>query len=168
MVEPLQRKKEPVYLSRIRTGFFCLFALLWSAGLCCATSEPYCADFLALTDSKPGQLEFIGCETIDERGSQALQALYRVRGAEADQVESYFVQKTGISPLSFVCCLWESVPGTGRRYGTLLHTLWPGADDVPAEFIITMDSEETLRSNRKEWLLIPWFYIQVTTFLGAP
>ncbi len=133
-----------------------------------AAEEAYCGDFLALTGNALAALEFLECRRERQGNWESFKALYRVRGSQASGVETALAQLSGLTPLRFVCCLWEAVPTQEGRYGHLPHTLWPAHPYEPAEFEVGMVSEETLYSTRDQWLLIPWFHVWVSSHHELP
>lgn len=69
--------------------------------------------------------------------------------------EDYFVSAAALPRLRFACCGWEH-PRCGRL------------EEGGREYSLYMLSEESLVSERGEWLLIPWFYVWVEYFLEEP
>lgn len=149
--------------------FFGLFCL-WSGN---ADANPVCGDFLAMAGKKPPHLEYRDCVEGKQAQIRVLRARYRVAGKYAHLVEEYLVKETGMQPLSHVCCLWESMPKDGKRYGHLPHSQWPkgspeSIDPILTRYEISMGSGESLVSQRENWEAIDWFYVDVELFLELP
>lgn len=119
--------------------------------------EPECGDFLAEMGLKPERLEFMTCARGMHNQLAVLRARYRVRGASAITVEADLARVSGMHELKLACCGWESLTG----HGLVKH----GPDSQPKEYGINMYSEESPYSSRDEWILIPWFYVDVELFL---
>lgn len=125
-------------------------------------AEPVCGDFLARAGHKPAHLQFTGCEPGHSAQIRVLRATYRVAGRFAAGVETALIQTTGMPPLRFICCGWESPPdGQGVRYGR-----FPGSHGFDHE--VHMHSEETLVDQRADWPAIGSFHVQVELPLESP
>ena len=150
--------------------FFFLFLLFFSWRI---SAQPICGDFLAMSEKKPPQLEYLDCTEGKDAQLRVWRARYRVAGRYARQVEDYLVKETGMQPLSHVCCIWEPIPMNGNRYGYIPHKQWPDGspesrDTLLTYYEISMGSEESLINQREKWHAIDWFYVDVTFFLESP
>ncbi|MCL2760415.1 MAG: DUF4952 domain-containing protein [Desulfuromonadales bacterium] len=128
--------------------------------------ELECGDFLAMINKKPVALEFLGCKKDKDAQLSVLRATYRVTGAKAGEVEAWLRKESGMAPLVFNCCGWEPKMA---GYGYLPNQQWPNSHDPTlTNYQISMASGETLYSEREEWPLINWFYVDVELFLETP
>lgn len=131
-----------------------------------------CGDFLAMAGKKPQALEFLGCAEGREHQLRALIANYRVRGADAALAHDSLRRDVGLPPLVFACCRWETAHGGQGRFSFRqpgLPAARAAADDgLLTRYSVRMGSGDTLRYEREEWLLIPWFYVNVTLNLETP
>ncbi|MET1079687.1 MAG: DUF4952 domain-containing protein [Pseudomonas sp.] len=145
---------KPFWLSLLSLGLWLLSGS--------ATAEPVCADFLQALGQKPPGLEFIECSAGHDAQLRALIATYRVRGAQAEQVEHQLVRDAQLPPLRFACCGWHAFPrDDGQFRGSL-----PGPQERPYQ--VSMASEETLIRERNQWGAIPWFYVTLILDLEDP
>ena len=122
-----------------------------------------CADFLLEINRKPRNLEFVACQQTVKGGLPALEATYRVTGADAAGVEAYLVKTARMPMLRFLCCGWESVPRnpkTERRTGTYRHH--------GNQHEILMGSGEVTINQRARWAEISTFYVTATRYLDLP
>lgn len=136
-----------------------------------ATLSVQCADFLALLRRKPAGLEFVGCQRIEQYGSKALQADYRVRGAQAEAVEAQLVRTAGMPRLRFICCGWDSAPRnprTQRGYGVYPLPAQLRASADMAQLHISMGSGETLVNRRSAWPSLGYFSVTALLYLESP
>jgi hypothetical protein len=156
--------------------------LSFANDLCALTSSPVkpypvvnqqanCADFLEQLRRVPKGLEFVDCRRVNEHGSVALQANYRVSGAKASDVETYLVNTSGMPPLRFICCGWESAPRhprTQRGYGVyrLPKSMRPSADVT--QLHISMNSGETLVNQRSDWPRLEYFQVRALLYIELP
>lgn len=127
------------------------------------SKEPSCQDFLANLNKKPKNLEFIECKKIVQHGDPALESNYRVKGANAIAVEAYFVKTAHMPELRNICCGWESLPKNPKSkqpYG--VYELGQNT------YLISMDSGETLVSQRSRWGNIPYFNVTVILYFDTP
>ena len=130
-------------------------AALWPSS---ALASPACGDFLSTLAKTPPRLEFVGCKPDKQSQLRVLVATYRVKGENAARVESYFNRHARMPRLRFYCCGWEVNVRSSPQYGTL-------TGHQNAEYEVSMKSEETLISVRKNWGRIQWFYVSVTLLL---
>ena len=121
-----------------------------------------CSDFLADWELKPDTLRFETCKTVRRLPGRGIVATYRLRGADAAAMETFLRDRFGMAPLRFECCGW--VPRrerNGDRYpgaGTFTHN--------GAQFDITLQSMETVVTERAQWSTIPTFHVRVETYWG--
>jgi hypothetical protein len=137
------------------------------------TRQVQCADFLALLRRVPAGLEFVDCQyvSVNQRDSAAMQANYRVRGTQAAAVEAYLVNTSGMPPLRFICCGWDSAPRhprTQRGYGVyrLPTHMRPSADVT--QLHISMSSGETLVNQRAAWPSLEYFQVRALLYIQPP
>lgn len=121
-------------------------------------ASPACGDFLLALARKPPNLAFIECGQGRKSQLRVLIATYRVRGVHASQVENYFNRNAKMAKLRFYCCGWEPDVRRTPPEGQLRN-------HQKVEYEMTMESEETIISVRKNWNRIQWFYVSVTLFL---
>jgi hypothetical protein len=164
---------------------FCLTALLCLASALPAhalspaqlppavTRHVECADFLAQLRRVPAGLEFVDCQyvSVNQINSAAMQATYRVRGVQAAAVETYLVNTSGMPPLRFICCGWESAPRyprTQRGYGVyrLPTHMRPSAD--VSQLHISMSSGETILNQRTAWPGLEYFQVRALLYIQSP
>lgn len=167
-----------------RPGSLCAVFLL-CALLACAwqaragdTAEPplppglVCGDFLDMAGKKPDILEYLGCERDREAQTAVLAARYRVRGADAAAAEDALRRESGMAPLVFVCCHWETQKsGQGRfrfRQPGLSAARAEAQGGLLSSYRVRMGSGDTTCYQRDEWLLVPWFYVSVLLDLELP
>jgi Domian of unknown function (DUF4952) len=138
-----------------------------------ATRHVQCADFLALLRHVPAGLEFVDCQyvSVNQHDSAAMQANYRVRGAQAAAVEAYLVNTSGMPPLRFICCGWDSAPRyprTQRGYGVyrLPKHMRPSADVT--QLHISMSSGETLVNQRAAWTNLEYIQVRALLYIQSP
>jgi hypothetical protein len=82
------------------------------------SAKPQCGNFLKLLSKQPKDLLFLQCKSSHDAQIRVLEATYRVSGAHAAKVESYFIKHTKMSKLVFHCCIWETWSDTtAQRYG---------------------------------------------------
>lgn len=111
-----------------------------------ASSAKICDGLLSHFGVKLPELEFESCTK--GSGQVIRSARYKVRGTQAATVEESLHKQYGMGRLTFVCCGWE--PAEGRT----------GMLRAPSRDVsVTMNSEETLLSDRTEWSNIPFFYV---------
>lgn len=122
-----------------------------------------CADFLDKLNKKPKNLAFVGCKKINSHGSAALESSYRVKGADAKEVEAFLVKTAHMPKLRRVCCGWESSHQNLKTQEP--NGVYKSGDDV---YLVEMSSGETLVSHRSHWGGIPYFYVKVTLYLEMP
>jgi Domian of unknown function (DUF4952) len=118
-------------------------------------AAPTCGDFLGKLTKKPTTIEYVSCEPGSKGQLKALVATYRVKGQHASQVESYLIRETGMAKLRFYCCGWEPNTRRGSPEGSLNLS-------QEQQYEVSMLSEETLVSTRRQWSRIQWFYVSVT------
>lgn len=133
-------------------------ASLWPSSV---QAEPACDDFLLVLSRKPANLEFVGCKPGNKSQLRALVATYRVRGEYALRVENYFNQHARMAKLRFYCCGWEPDTRSSPREGSL-------RSPQKLRYEVSMASEETVVSVRKNWRHISWFYVSATLLLEEP
>ena len=133
-----------------------------------AYAAPECGDLLSMMEQKPEALEFVSClKTRDEDGLPILNALYRVSGQKADEVEACFVKEANMPVLTYQAGAWK-IGDENRPYGEIKHHLWAGKDQFADEFIIIMQTEPAKhipQSDKTQWRSIDWFYVQVLHYL---
>lgn len=129
---------------------FLLAALASVMFVCAARAESSCDDVLGTLHKKPKHLEFQGCEQHTDR-QDVFEARYRVAGTHAAAVESFLAREFKVKKLRLHCCLWES--------GETFYRHKQGR-----AFTISMSSEETIITRRKQWAKIPYFYVFATWF----
>lgn len=125
--------------------------------------EPACQDFLENINKKPKNLDFIECKKTVLHGDPALESKYRVKGSNALEVEAYFVKTAHMPVLRNICCGWESLPenpATKHPYG-----IYKSDENT---YIVSMDSGETLITQRSNWYKIPYFNVTVILYLDSP
>lgn len=120
------------------------------------SATPGCDDFLSKLGDKPEFIEFQGCRQALDRQGQPYSARYQVTGADASEAERILGQQFGMPALQRACCIWES----GQ------HSFRP--DPTGMNYLISMDSGETLVTQRAAWPSIEHFYIQVDLFAEDP
>lgn len=106
-----------------------------------------CGDLLAGLHKKPKQLEFVQCKPRPDRQGKPLEATYRVKGANAAEVERYLSVAFAMKRLTNACCVWESGERDFQEKDG--HT-----------YYLSMSSGETLITKRAEWKKIPYFYVE--------
>jgi hypothetical protein len=135
------------------------FALVaGSTGTGTVRAAPACNDFLLALSKKPANLEFVKCEPGSRFQLRALVATYRVKGNHASEIEAYLVRHSGMAKLRFYCCGWEPNTRQSPPEGKLNIGL-------KQQYDVSMESEETLISERSRWSGIQWFYVSVTLLL---
>ncbi|MDL2284342.1 DUF4952 domain-containing protein [Oxalobacter sp. OttesenSCG-928-P03] len=158
---------------KLHSFFITAFLFLAMTSGSYVSAEPACGDFLAMAGKKPAMLQYLGCSPGKSAQLHVLRARYRVAGRDAHAVEAFLVKETGMLPLSRVCCIWETLPKEGKRYGHIPHNQWPegsseAQDPMLANYKVDMGSGENLVSQRERWEAIDWFYVTVDLFLDAP
>lgn len=125
--------------------------------------ETSCTDFLTKLNKRPPALQFISCEKVLQYGTPALQASYRVAGADAAAVETYLVKSARMPQLRYLCCGWETVsPSPKSRARTGLYV------ERGQRFEVTMTSGESTVNRRQRWPEIAYFHVKVTTYTQSP
>lgn len=126
-------------------------------------AEPQCGDFLSRIGKKPQDLQFISCKKTKEQQLNALQAIYRVPGSKAVEVEKGLVKNFQMPKLRFVCCGWESSSNSPHpsREGSF-------RDSERNPYWVRMHSEETIAHKRANWSKISYFIVTVTLPLEEP
>ncbi len=130
-----------------------LAASLVASSMICGQAS--CDDLLAGLHKKPKQLEFVECKSRPDLQGKPLRATYRVKGANAAEVERYLSTAFGMQPLKNNCCLWES----GQR-------TFQGKDG--RVYYLSMGSGETPITQRAEWRKIPYFYVEFSQETEEP
>ena len=122
-----------------------------------------CSDFLSDLNRKPRAVEFVACQKTVKSGVAALEARYRLAGANAAAVEAYFVTTARMPRLRFICCGWETVPRNPKSQ-PLAGIYHHKGDRIE----ISMGSGEVTLNRRDQWREISSFYVVATRYLETP
>lgn len=109
-----------------------------------------CGDYLQILQIKPPHVEFVKCQSDNNRQGKPLRAIYRVAGIHAASAESFLARKAHLPRLRKSCCQWDS-------------SSTPFTDKDGRVYSINMVSAETKIKSRKQWRNISSFEIVVET-----
>ena len=117
-------------------------------------------DVLSLLIDPPFKIEFYDYNEGNENSQTALEVIYRFKGNQAEEIESYLIENYGMTELGFRCCGWEQDGLTSLEITEEFKQQYGYLYDFNS-IILTMFSDETIVSARNDWKQIPYFYIKV-------
>jgi len=141
--------------SRVLSRVLVLCVVALAASSCRRAPATACSDVWKSDDFQSAHVEVVGCSTRSDLQGAPFVSRYRVAGRYASDAEQSLIKDFSIKPLQRTCCLWESTDNAQR-------------DANGKSLSITMASEETTVTDRREWAKIPYFYIEIKRYDREP